>query len=154
MMRIAELSIEDCIDLRHEVLWPDLPRDESRVPGDEVARHFGIVRDGAVISCLSVFCDGEDRVQIRKFATRQQLQGQGTGTLLLKEVLSKLQQDGVRSVFLDARLTAVPFYLRTGFITEGNPFIRKEVTFIRMVNKLSDVNETPDTPLNRGTEQS
>ncbi|WP_294907353.1 GNAT family N-acetyltransferase [Tatumella sp. UBA2305] len=135
-MKLTELSIEDCIELRHEVLWPDLPPDESRVPGDEVARHFGIVRDGTVISCLSVFCDGKDRVQIRKFATRQQLQGQGIGTLLLKAVLSKLQQEGVRSVFLDARLTAVPFYLRAGFITEGNPFVRKGVRFIRMTNKL------------------
>ena len=134
-MKLTELSIEDCIDLRHKVLWPDLPRDESRVPGDDVARHFGIVRDGTVISCLSAFCDGKDRVQIRKFATRQQLQGQGLGTQLLKEVLSKLQQEGVQSVFLDARLTAVPFYLRAGFTTEGNPFIRKGLTFIRMVKQ-------------------
>ena len=136
MIKVTELTIDDCIDLRHEVLWPELPRDESRVPGDETARHFGVIRDGVVVSCLSVFRDSTDRVQIRKFATRQALQGQGIGTRLLKEVLGILQPEGVQSVFLDARLTAVPFYQRAGFITEGTPFIRKGLTFIRMTNQL------------------
>lgn len=135
-MKITELSIEDCLDLRHQVLWPDLTRDESRVAGDETARHLGIIRDGIVISCLSVFPDGKDRVQIRKFATRQALQGQGIGTLLLTGVLSMLQQEGVDQVFLDARQTALSFYLRAGFITEGSPFIRKGLMYIRMINQL------------------
>lgn len=136
MMKITELSIDDCIDLRHEVLWPDLPRDESRVPGDETARHFGIIRDGIVVSCLSVFRDDKEPVQIRKFATKQAQQGQGLGTPLLTEVLRRLQEDGVHRVFLDARQTAVPFYVRSGFITEGAPFIRKGLTFIRMTIQL------------------
>lgn len=135
-MKVTELTVDDCIDLRHEVLWPDLPRDESRVAGDEAARHFGIVRDSVVVSCLSVFRDGKQQMQIRKFATQQALQGQGIGTLLLTEVLGILQQEGVHQVFLDARQAAVPFYLRTGFITEGSPFIRKGLTYIRMTNQL------------------
>jgi len=135
-MKISPLLIEDCIDLRHSVLWPDLPRDASRVEGDETARHFGIVSDDVVVSCLSVFEAGEGRVQIRKFATLQAYQGQGMGSFLLQEVLSKLQKEDVQVVFLDAREKAAPFYRRAGFETRGTPFARKGMVFVRMLKQL------------------
>ena len=131
-MEFATVSLDECLDIRHPVLWPQLPRDASRVEGDEDALHFGMLHNGKLVSCLSVFMLDASVCQIRKFATLDTYQGQGFGGFLLQSVLEKMTADGVREVCLDARIGAVNFYKKFGFRAEGERFFKKGVEYVRM----------------------
>ncbi|WP_253073761.1 GNAT family N-acetyltransferase [Kosakonia sp. MUSA4] len=135
-VNFATITLEQCLDIRQAVLWPHLERNASRVEGDESAAHFGVLFNAQVVSCLSVFIIGEQRCQIRKFATLQAWQQQGFGGFLFQSVLDKLMQDGVKTVTLDARTSAAGFYTRFGFTPEGETFYKKEVQYIRMSRTL------------------
>ncbi|PDO87138.1 GNAT family N-acetyltransferase [Kosakonia sacchari] len=135
-MQLVSITLEQCLDIRHTVLWPHLARNASRVEGDEDAWHFGVAEDGKIVSCLSVFMLDERRCQIRKFATLQAHQQQGYGRFLLQSVLEKLVRAGVDFVQLDARTSAAAFYARFGFMPQGEPFYKQEVQYIRMSRTL------------------
>lgn len=115
-MQLVSITLEQCLDIRHTVLWPHFPRNASRVEGDDDARHFGVLESGQIVSCLSVFMLDERRCRIRKFATLQTHQQQGYGRFLLQGVLEKLVMAGVEFVQLDARTSAAAFYARFGFM--------------------------------------
>lgn len=127
--QIFSLSVDECLPLRQQVLWPDRDISFSRVEGDEQAQHFGIRERDQLICCLSVFAWGDSGVQIRKFATATGYQGQGYGTRLLQAVLNTLT---ATQVVLDARLSASAFYQRFGFIPVGESFYKSDIAFIRM----------------------
>lgn len=135
-MELATITLEQCLDIRQAVLWPHLERAASRVEGDDEAWHVGVRANEQVVCCLSVFMLGEQRCQIRKFATLHAQQRQGFGAFLLQAVLEKLVQTGVNFVQLDARTSATAFYSRFGFEAEGEPFYKKEVHYIRMSRAL------------------
>ena len=129
------VPLQDCLTLRHNVLWPNAPLAASRVEGDEEALHYGIRVDGQLICCLSVFKLGDDLYQIRKFATDSAYQGQGYGSRLLTSVLASLGTSG--KVVLDARLSAQGFYTKFGFSAQGDVFNKSDVAYIRMAKALS-----------------
>ncbi|WOZ77690.1 GNAT family N-acetyltransferase [Kosakonia sacchari] len=131
-MQLVSITLEQCLNIRHTVLWPHFPRNASRVEGDDDARHFGVLETGQIVSCLSVFMLDERRCQIRKFATLQTHQQQGYGRFLMQGVLEKLVMAGVEFVQLDARTSAAAFYARFGFMAQGEPFYKQEVQYIRM----------------------
>lgn len=131
-MRVVKIGIEDCIDIRHRVLWPDLSRDALYMAGDDEANHYGVVKGSNVVSCLSVFRLSDSRCQIRKFATLPEYQGKGCGSLLIRSVLGEIQRQGFKAVQLDARVTASSFYSRFGFSTEGEIFQKGGIDFVLM----------------------
>ncbi len=131
-MKFVTLSLETCLDIRHQVLWPQLPRDASLVEGDNDALHFGVQHESRAVSCLSVFMLDASTCQIRKFATLQACQGQGFGGFLFHSVLEKMAGLGVSNVCLDARTSAVGFYRKFGFMPEGETFFKKGVEYVRM----------------------
>lgn len=135
-MKFVKLAVEDCIDIRHCVLWPTLRRDELYMPGDDAAHHYGIEEGGSVVCCLSVFKLSDSHCQIRKFATLPEYQGKGCGSVLIRSVLEDIQRQGYQVVQLDARVTASTFYTRFGFAIEGEVFRKagaeSSIDFVRM----------------------
>lgn len=132
MMKFVTLPLDTCLDIRHQVLWPQLPREASLVEGDNDALHFGVQHDGAIVSCLSVFMLEASTCQIRKFATLEARQGQGFGGFLFQSVLEKMAAAGVSNICLDARTSAVGFYQKFGFRPQGETFFKKGVEYVRM----------------------
>lgn len=131
-MKFSKADIEDCVNIRHKVLWPNLNRDALYMVGDDTAHHYGIIEDGSVVSCLSVFKLTPTHCQIRKFATLPEYQGRGCGSLLIQSVLVEIENLGFETVQLDARVTASPFYSRFGFERVGEVFNREGIEFILM----------------------
>lgn len=129
-LSIRPISTEAALDLRHAVLWPDHPRDFSRVDQDDSARHFGAFQGDDLVCVVSLF-NTPQGVQLRKFATLPQWQGQGIGSRMLRHVLDQFS-DAPR-IFLDARSEASGLYQRFGFriyedgvIKNGRPYCRME----------------------------
>lgn len=132
MMKLMRIDSDEYLDLRHAVLWPEGTREAVMVEGDDLAEHYGLYDNQTLISCLSVFYPSAQQCQIRKFATLQAYQGKGHGSALMRSVLDTLRATGIQHCWLDARITATAFYQRHGFVAEGTPFLRKNVTFIKM----------------------
>ncbi|MCT4575854.1 MULTISPECIES: GNAT family N-acetyltransferase [Donghicola] len=136
-VQIVQISAKDTLPLRHSVLWPDHPVDFSRVAGDESALHFGAHVGGKMVSVLSLF-KNESAMQLRKFATRSDCQGQGVGTLMMRHALSVAEASGADRVWLSARESAMPFYAKFGFQPFGDVFFKESQPYRNMQISLPD----------------
>lgn len=141
-MDISKLSIEQVaypvvMYLRHKVLWPDKPPAFCKVDGDEEAMHFAAFYKGRLVSVASIFIAGES-AQLRKFATDADFQGKGIGSKVVEHVLHELKNQGVRSLWCDARESAAGFYQRLGFHVEQQTFFKHELPYLRAEFKLKN----------------
>lgn len=134
-MRFIPVTLAQCLTIRHQVLWPHLPREASLVEGDDNALHFGVQHADGIVSCLSVFQRDATTCQIRKFATLHAYQGQGFGGFLFQSVLERMAEGGIKHVCLDARTSATGFYKKFGFISEGETFFKQGVEYVRMTRE-------------------
>jgi len=135
--------------LRHAVLRPNQDMDSVVWPGDEEpgTTTFGAVEKttGAVIGVATVFRDPApfDPViaglggrspeleyatwRLRGMATRDDVQGQGIGTLVLGAVLRHVAVEGGRLLWCNARVGAIAFYERAGFSRFGEEWVLSTV---------------------------
>ncbi|QDH16731.1 GNAT family N-acetyltransferase [Swingsia samuiensis] len=129
---VREISLEDCLPIRQKVLWPSLGIDECRVAHDEDGSHYGVYISERIVGSASVFKVENDFFQIRKFAILPEMQGRGAGSFLLMHILQQIKDISSLRVVLDARLTAIGFYEKHGFMKQGSVFSKKSQKYIRM----------------------
>ena len=65
--------------------------------------------------------------QIRGMATSGPHQGKGLGKMLLKEAEERLKAQGVQFVWCNARVVALDFYLKMGYVVHGPVFELPEI---------------------------
>ncbi|KAF8148219.1 hypothetical protein B0H34DRAFT_679849 [Crassisporium funariophilum] len=158
-MRFAKVAVAETLQLRHSVLWPNMPLAHVCLPEDGVGLHLGALlpHKSGPIAVISLFIqgvpidkdfslsrtnDGQDivlddtskrAVQFRKFACDPEFQGKGIGTQLLMYALSMSRsQLDVTTVWCDARTTAQGWYAKRGFVPFGECFHKGPVEYIRM----------------------
>ncbi len=116
--------------MRGAVLRPHHPVEELVYPGDDLpgALHAVARRDGDVVGIVSItpephpIASAEGDWRIRGMATDPGVRGEGYGAALLKAALAHARAEGGRRVWCNARSSAVGFYTREGFVTEGDEF--------------------------------
>ncbi|EGN97819.1 hypothetical protein SERLA73DRAFT_182567 [Serpula lacrymans var. lacrymans S7.3] len=153
-LRIAKVPVEDTLELRHAVLWPNEPLSYVRLPEDDAGHHYGaflpaIDKPVAVISLFkesmptSVAIESaaasegdtpsESAARFRKFACDPLYQCQGIGTSLLQHVFKAASSElAVNVIWCDARLSTSSWYGKRGMIPFGEPFYKGSVEYIRM----------------------
>ena len=130
---ICRVSIEQIVGLRHRILRAGLPAEAARFPGDDDAAtwHFGLFypwpNDNApVVTCASFMLNSykdEPAWQLRGMATDNPHQGQGFGGKLLEcAEKSILRHSDVRLFWCNARVPAISFYKRQGWIADSDVF--------------------------------
>ena len=167
-IRILKISSQDTIELRHSVLWPDMPTEHVILPEDAHGMHYGaflphVNQPVAVISLflapipIGVLTKRQERpnstyppmatenaVRFRKFACYPQYQGRGFGTQLLLYALSMARSElGVTVAWCDARRATQEWYSKRGFVPFGDTFFKGPVEYVCM--KL-DLDPSPDVP--------
>ncbi len=130
---ILKIEAEDTLEIRHQVLWPDLPVESCMVAGDDEALHFGAYLEDELVGVLSLFQSERNAMRLRKFAVSSAHQGQGIGLTLLKHALAHVKENGITSVWCDARTEALGFYEKLGFQIDGEEFFKRDVSYYRMV---------------------
>jgi GNAT superfamily N-acetyltransferase len=127
--------------LRMEVLRPGRPPGSSSYAGDDDPRawHVAVIVDDAVVSVGTVFPDTPTwepgRVEawrVRGMATRPALRGRRFGHAVLSALIEHARANGGRFLWCEARIGAISFYQRAGFVTEGEPFVMEDVEHIHM----------------------
>lgn len=134
-MEIVELTWQDTIPVRHQVLWPNELPEFCIVEGDQEALHFGVIVDNIIVSVASLYIDANS-ARLRKFATLSAYQGKGVGSSLLKHLIQKLKEQGVNYLWFDARKSALSFYNRFDFQASGDVFYKNEVPYYNMHSNL------------------
>jgi predicted GNAT family N-acyltransferase len=122
-------------ELRRSVLRPAWPVD-SAMHGDDNpdAVHLAAVDDDAQVigSCVLLprpyaLRPDQDAVwQLRGMATVAERRGQGIGAAVVTHALAEIALRGGRLVWCEARIGAVDFYRRHGFLVDGPEFEHAE----------------------------
>lgn len=130
-IEIKTIDTETAWKLRHIVMYPHKDLEYVKVKNDHMGIHYGLYRDDVLISCISLFIKNKE-AQFRKFATLQQEQGKGYGSMLLQYVMEEAESCGVKKIWCNARVNKTPFYQRFG-LNETNMHFRKgEIDYIIM----------------------
>ena len=110
--------------LRRDVLYPEQNIYEMEMKEDNDGVHFGAFKDNKLIGVVSLFQkDGTD-FQFRKFAVDPSVQKIGIGSSLLKYIIDYTKTNGGTRLWCNARLSAIGFYLKSGFTHTGDFFSR------------------------------
>ncbi|MFP3126160.1 GNAT family N-acetyltransferase [Ectobacillus funiculus] len=130
---VTKVNKEEAWELRHKVMWPDKDLDYIKLEDDDVGIHFGLFKENILISVISLFISNEEG-QFRKFATLQQEQGKGYGSMLLDYVIKEARNRGVKRIWCNARENKVNFYKKFG-LQESNYGFTKGGRFYVIMEK-------------------
>ncbi|NLR94813.1 MULTISPECIES: GNAT family N-acetyltransferase [Flammeovirga] len=133
---IRDITAAQTWAIRHKVMWPKEPLSYVKIPDDDKGRHLGLFVGEELTSVISLFMDPDKNVQFRKFATLQEQQGKGYGSILLKHVIKLAKEEGAKVLWCNARATATILYEREGLHQTDTSFIRKGILFVRMEKQL------------------
>lgn len=132
MMIIKQVNAAAILTVRQAVLRQGLPIEASIFDKDEDRHtaHFGAFIGDTVIGCASLVRNAHARfspeftqiAQLRGMAVLPGHRDSGIGGLLLRAVEKKATEDGIEVLWFNARIKAVPFYEKNGYIKEGDAY--------------------------------
>ena len=128
---IKKINIEAVLNIRHTVMWPEKPIDYVMLPDDDKGEHFGYYIDNKLVSVVSLFIT-KDRAQFRKFATLNDEQGKGYGSILLTYIFEYLKEKNIKYIFCNARKNKISFYKKFGLKETGETFKKGDKEYIKM----------------------
>jgi len=135
-MKIKEITSEETLKIRQEVMWPEKSLEFVKVDGDEKGTHYGLFEDTKLICVISMFYRDKE-VQFRKFATLTTEQGKGYGTKLLKFVFNEAFKKGVQRIWCNARTNKVDFYKSFGMKETNKVFSKNGIKYVIMEIKIT-----------------
>ncbi len=131
-IKIKVINAQETYNLRHQVMWPDKPREFIILNNDEEGIHFGLLKDSTIISVVSLFIKN-NCAQFRKFATKTSEQGNGYGSILLHHVIELISNEKkIEKLWCNARADKTSFYEKFGMIQTTKNFIKGDINYIIM----------------------
>ncbi|MDB5761102.1 MAG: acetyltransferase family protein [Herminiimonas sp.] len=121
----------DARAVRHEVfvIEQNIPVELEWDDMDEACLHaVAYGEDGQPIGTGRLLPDGH----IGRMAVRKAARGAGIGGAILAALMQQAKKRGDRAVILNAQIHAEAFYVRHGFVREGDEFAEAGIPHIRM----------------------
>lgn len=132
MTIIKQVNAAAILKVRQAVLRQGLPIEASIFDKDEDRHtaHFGAFIGNTIIGCASLVRNAHARftpeftqiAQLRGMAVLPEHRDGGIGGLLLRAVETKATEDGIEVLWFNARIKAVPFYEKNGYLREGEAY--------------------------------
>ena len=109
--------------VRHPVLRKGLSLSSCAFDSDEdnSTIHLGAYIENKAIGVLTLLTNNRD-VQLRGMAVLEHFQGQGIGKQLVAHAEQHVRLQNISTVWMNARLIAVPFYEACGYQKQGETF--------------------------------
>lgn len=141
-VRLVEHGSDDyvrTVDLRYEILRRPLGLtfDPDQLAAEDRELHLAIFDGDEVAACLVLTPLEAGDIKMRQVAVASNRQGTGLGRQLVDQSESVAKERGFRRMVLNARESAVPFYLRLGYAIEGEPFEEVTIPHRHMVKDLT-----------------
>lgn len=122
-------------ELRHEALFAPfgLPRDDRWDDSGEEKRHVIAELDGRVVGYASLLL-GDGTGHVRQVSVRNDMRRAGIGSAIMRAIDEEGERLGLTLLWLNARVTAEPFYRSLGWqtVSEKFPSGRTGVPHVRM----------------------
>ena len=124
------ISVESAADMqRAHAIRRRVFIEEQHVPeeiemdeDDASAFHALATVDGVAIGCGRMVDHGASEVKIERMAVLQEFRNTGIGATILRFLIERARDRGVRKAILHAQLAAEGFYLKEGFKPVGDVF--------------------------------
>ena len=131
----------EMVRLRYQVLRAPLGLSfsEDQLAAEANQLHLALwLGDTLAATLLLLPPDPTGAAKLRQMAVRPGLERQGFGTRLVRHGEAESRRLGSVQATLSARADAVPFYLRLGYETYGEPFIEVSVPHRSMRRSLDE----------------
>ncbi len=136
MISIEQIRQELTWKLRRDLLYPEEMIPNMRMEEDDEGIHFGAFKDNYIVGVVSLFQTGTD-FQFRKLAVASAVQGSGVGSSLLSYITNYALENGGTRIWCNARVSAIGFYLKLGYLQTGQFFIKKGIDYEVMEKTIS-----------------
>lgn len=127
-LHIEQITPELTWQLRRDVLYPNQKIFEMEMEEDKVGIHFGAFKDNKLAGVVSLF-QKETDFQFRKLAVESSMQKIGVGNSLLQYITTYAKENGGNRIWCNARISAIDFYLKYGFMQTGSLFSKNGVDY-------------------------
>jgi predicted GNAT family N-acyltransferase len=131
---------EDECALRDEVLRRPLGLSlyDENLSGEGAQLHFGLFDSNNTLSaCVIAVPVSVHEVKLRQMAVKSDCQGQGIGRGILDDVEKFHENQSVVVFSLHARLSAIGFYEKSGYVVTGDEFIEVGIPHVKMVKRIA-----------------
>lgn len=98
--------------------------------------HIGAFSNGVLCGCLTLAPEDSEAVKMRQVAVDQDVQGQGIGRQLILFAENEAKQRLFNKIILNARETALDFYLKQGYEIAGPPLIEVRIPHRKMQKEI------------------
>lgn len=126
-------------DLRYNVLFAPFHNIEKYHADelDEISYHLVAICDGKVIG-YSRLTEVNGKGKISNVAVDSNYLNRGIGHEMLRQHFKKAKSHNIQCVYLDSRVTVIPFYEKIGFESKGSVFVsdKSGIELQRMVKIL------------------
>lgn len=130
MIHVKEIPPDICHPIRNKVLWPHKQSNECSIDVDysEGAFHLGAFLDNELVSIGSFFKQFNElfpfsnQYRLRAMATLPKAQKRGAANSLILYACDKLEHEGQKLLWCDARIIAIKFYQKSGFNIMGQSY--------------------------------
>jgi predicted GNAT family N-acyltransferase len=136
MLEIKQIQSSETWEIRHRVMWVGKSFEDVKLPNDDAGLHFGLLRDGVLLSVVSLFIEN-DIAQFRKFATETEEQGKGYGAKLLEYLIQECIEKKVKILWCNARTSASGFYEKFGLKVVSDAWVKDGIEYVKMSRIMS-----------------
>jgi GNAT superfamily N-acetyltransferase len=138
MVSIEQITPRLTWRLRRDVLYPEQQIAEMEMEEDFDGIHFGAFMDNKLVGVVSLF-QTETKFQFRKLAIEPSVQNMRIGSKLLTYITNYAKENGCELIWCNARLSAIGFYLKAGYIATGKQFSKKGVDYEIMEKAITPI---------------
>jgi ribosomal protein S18 acetylase RimI-like enzyme len=130
LITIKQITSQETIIVRHPVLREGKPIDSCKFDSDDLAStfHLGAFYKNQLTGVITVLSNNLSAInlpnhyQIRGMAVLQEFQKKGIGEALVNYAENEIKKLKGNLIWMNARIVAVGFYEKLGYIIKGREF--------------------------------
>ena len=128
---------EEAINIRTKVFVEEQGFKEEFDTIDKIAEHLILfVDDNPIGTCR--YYKKDDSYYFGRLAILKEYRNKNYGGLLLKEAINNLKKENAHKVILNSQLSAKDFYIKHGFLQEGEVFYEEGCPHIKLYLNLGE----------------
>ena len=126
------------LELRNKVLRIPLGLDvqQDDLSNEHLHYHIGAFDDDKLVGVLVLTPLNTSEVKMRQVAVEEYLQGKGVGKKLVEYSEQFAKEKGFRTIVMNARDVAVPFYEKLGYEKDGDMFVEVTIPHFKLFKNL------------------